>query len=520
MIKLVFASFIMLLSMTTFAQHLTPRQLYPGLFEDIQLSDIYPDSKTFPDVIPLRNPKEIMKDYLAEKNKAGFSLKDFAHRNFKLPPSKATGFVSNTALGLRHHIDTLWTVLHQHVTTPPEFPTSLIPLPNGYIIPGGRFREVYYWDSYFTMLGLKEAGRINMIEEMADNFAWLIKTYGFIPNGNRTYYLTRSQPPFFSLMVTLLASVKGEEVYVKYADALEKEYDFWMKGSEGLKPGSAKRNVVMLADGTVLNRYWDAGDYPREEAYKEDIAAAKKSSQNPKEFYRNIRAAAESGLDFSSRWFADGQSLETIITTDFLAVDLNGLLFHLEKIIAKANNLKDDSKRSDLFLKKSETRKIAMQKYFWNPSLDCFTDYNWKRKSFSPEKTLAGLMPLFFNLATKDQAGKVAVLTEKEFLKPGGLLTTLKSTGQQWDAPNGWPPLEWISIVGLNNYGHNKLADTIATRWIKLNKDVFMKTGKLMEKYNVVDMALIAGGGEYPLQDGFGWTNGVLLSLLNKYSPE
>ena len=293
-----------------------------------------------------------------------------------------------------------------------------------------------------------------------------------------------------------------------------------MKGRNGLKPGSAKDNVVMLGDGSVLNRYWDAGDYPREESYKEDLMAAKKSKQISKEFYRNIRAAAESGLDFSSRWFADGQTLGTIITTDFLAVDLNGLLFHLENTIAKANKLKGDFKRAELFLKKSKDRKSAMQKYFWNPSLDCFTDYNWKLKEFSTQKTLAGLMPLYFNLATKEQAGKVALLTEKEFLKPGGLLTTLKNTGEQWDAPNGWPPLEWISIVGLNNYGYKKLADTIATRWIKINTDVFMQTGKLMEKYNVSDMGLTAGGGEYPLQDGFGWTNGVLLSLLNKYSSK
>ncbi len=518
MIKLLFACIITLFSMTISAQHLTPQQVYPGLFEDIQLSDIYPDSKTFPDVIPLKDPKIIMKNYLLDKNTPGFSLKEFAQNNFTLPATKATGFESNTALGLRHHIDTLWTVLHQQVSTSSEFPTSLIALPNSYIIPGGRFREVYYWDSYFTMLGLKEAGKINMIEEMVDNFAWLIKTVGFIPNGNRTYYLTRSQPPFFSLMVALLASVKGDSVFVKYSDALEKEYDFWMKGSSELKPGDAKDNVVMLADGSVLNRYWDAGDYPREESYKEDIAEAKKSGQDSKEFYRNIRAAAESGLDFSSRWFADGQSLGTIITTDFLAVDLNGLLVHLEQTIAKANKSKGDSNRAKLFLKKSEERKTAMQKYFWNTELNCFTDYNWKLKQFSTQKTLAGMVPLFFNLATKEQAAKVSRLIETNFLQPGGLLTTLNNTGQQWDAPNGWPPLEWMSIVGLNNYGYSKLADTIATRWIKINTNVFMQTGKLMEKYNVSDMGLTAGGGEYPLQDGFGWTNGVLLSLLNKYS--
>lgn len=520
MIKQYFTFIISFFCMSAFAQHLTPRQLYPGLFEKIQLSEIYPDSKTFPDVIPIKDPVAIMKDYKDQMIRPDFSLKEFANKNFQIPPSKATGFESNIALGLEHHIDTLWTVLHQHVSVPPNFPTSLIPLPNAYIIPGGRFREVYYWDSYFTMLGLKESGRINMIEEMVDNFAWLINTYGFIPNGNRTYYLTRSQPPYFSLMVELLASVKGEKILEKYLPALEKEYEFWMRGSKDLAAGAAKHNVVRLADGTFLNRYWDAGDYPREEAYKEDIAAAKKSSQNPKSFYRNIRAAAESGLDFSSRWFADGQSLETIITTDLLAVDLNGLLYHLETVLGKANHLKGNTKRADLFVQKSEERKKAIQKYFWNTDLNCFTDYNWKLNQFSVQKTLAGMMPLFFHLATQDQAEKMADLMESDFLKAGGLLTTLKNTGQQWDAPNGWPPLQWISISGIRQYGFDRLADTISNRWIKLNTNVFRQTGKLMEKYNVSDLSLTAGGGEYPLQDGFGWTNGVLLKLLKDRSDK
>lgn len=503
--------------MTTFAQHRTPRQLYPGLFEQVQLSKIYPDSKTFPDAIPLKDPAQIMKEYKDQKDLADFSLNDFTHKNFKLPPSQATGFQTNISLGIEHHIDTLWKVLHQQVSVPPALPVSLIPLPNGYIIPGGRFREVYYWDSYFTMLGLKEAGRTSMIEEMINNFAWLIKTYGFIPNANRTYYLTRSQPPYFSLMVELLASIKGEEILEKYLPAMEKEYKFWMKGSDHLTPGAANQNVVRLTDGSLLNRYWGAGDTPREEAYKEDMAAGKNSRQDPKEFYSNMRAAAESGHDFSSRWFADGQNIETNIATDLLAVDLNGLLYHLENMLAKANRLKGDSNRAEYFLKKSADRKEAMQKYFWNAELNCFTDYNWKLKEFSVQKTLAGMMPLFFNLATKDQAEKMAELMEREFLKAGGLVTTLHNTDQQWDAPNGWAPLQWISISGLNNYGFNRLADTIANRWINLNIHVFKETGKLMEKYNVSDMSLTAGGGEYPLQDGFGWTNGVLLALLKEH---
>ena len=134
--------------------------------------------------------------------------------------------------------------------------------------------------------------------------------------------------------------------------------------------------------------------------------------------------------------------------------------------------------------------------------------------------TLAGVFPLFFKIATNDQAEKVARAIKDNFLMPGGVVTTLETTGQQWDAPNGWAPLQWITIIGLKNYEHHDLAADIANRWVKLNSDVFKRTGKLMEKYNVVDTQLEAGGGEYPGQDGFGWTNGVLLALKALGRPE
>jgi len=124
---------------------------------------------------------------------------------------------------------------------------------------------------------------------------------------------------------------------------------------------------------------------------------------------------------------------------------------------------------------------------------------------------------MYFKIASPEQAKAVASIIEKNFLQSGGVTTTLETTGQQWDAPNGWAPLQWITIQGLENYGMHDLAKETATRWIALNKKVYQRTGKLMEKYNVYDTALDAGGGEYPSQDGFGWTNGVLLKLLKMY---
>lgn len=364
------------------------------------------------------------------------------------------------------------------------------------------------------MLGLQKAGKTQVIKDMIDNFAFLIRKYGFIPNGNRSYYLTRSQPPFFSLMVQLLAKSDAKIKLSDYKDVLELEYNFWMKGAENLQKNKAINHVVKLQDGVVLNRYYDAGNWPREESYKEDFEASKKTKQAPDAFLRNVRSAAESGWDFSSRWFADGKSYSQIITTDLLPVDLNTLMFNLESVIAMANQQSGDVKKANLFLTKAKNRKAAILKYFWNKDLNFFTDYNWKSQSFSKQETLAAMFPLYFKIANLAQAKLVASKLEAKFLKSGGLTTTLKTTGEQWDSPNAWAPLQWVSIDGLNNYGYRKLAQTITDRWVNRNIAVFKQTGKLMEKYDVVNPNSIGGGGEYPLQDGFGWTNGVLLKLL------
>jgi alpha,alpha-trehalase len=505
-----------LLSDLVSAQPQSPRLRYPGLFEAVQLGQIYPDGKTFPDLVPLKDPALIRRAYAAEKNQPGFNLKSFTDRYFQLPGSQARAYQSGANTSIRAHIDTLWSVLYRR----PEVnagQTSLLALPEPYVVPGGRFREVYYWDSYFTMLGLQESGHVALIHSMVDNFAYLIRQYGFIPNGNRSYYLTRSQPPFFSLMVQLLSEEEGDLVYLNNLDVMKKEYQFWMRGSEATKAGNAFQHVIRMPDGSLLNRYWDAGDFPREESYREDVLASKSSKQKAADFYRNVRSAAESGWDFSSRWFEDGKTIQTIKTTDLAAVDLNALMYNLELSIAKGCELQGDTTQANVFKQKAASRKLAIRKYFWNAKQGWFVDYNWKKMQPASSMTLAGLYPLFFNLASPEQAKSVAAVTERDFLKASGLVTTLSRTSQQWDAPNAWAPLQWIGIEGLRKYGFNKLSDTIGRRWVDLNLSVFNQTGKLMEKYNVIDKDVKAGGGEYPSQDGFGWTNGVLLKLLNRY---
>lgn len=506
----------LLISGASFCQQATPLQLYGDLFKAVQMQSVFPDGKTFVDCTPKITPKEIVVKYEAEKNDLNFNLKEFVLKYFNLPEEHTSNYHSDISEGVVKHIEELWNVLRREPDSSEKY-SSLLPLPYPYIVPGGRFREIYYWDSYFTMLGLQTAGKSDMVENMVKNFAYLINKYGFIPNGNRSYYLTRSQPPFFSLMVEMLAKEKGDHLYVIYQPALLKEYRFWMAGTDSLAADGKYKHVVKMPDGSILNRYWDAGDYPREESWKEDVEAGRHTKEPLKLFYRNLRSTAESGWDFSSRWFADGKSLSTIRTTDYIPVDLNCLLYHLEMTIAKGYQVSGDILSERRYQAKAERRKRALLKYCWNPQQKFFCDYLINEHKPSQALTLAGLSPLFFHLATPSQANDIQQVIREKFLKPGGVVATLKNTGQQWDAPNGWAPLEYMTIEGLNNYGYTGLAKEIAARWINLNISVFKNTGKIMEKYNVENLNLTGGGGEYPLQDGFGWTNGVLLRLMKQY---
>ena len=223
------------------------------LFHEVQLARIYPDGKTFVDARPRMAPALVVQRYVAAREAPGFDLRAFTLEHFEAPRPYGGGFATDQARTMDDHIKALWPVLTRSRDTA-DAHSSLIPLPNPYVVPGGRFREVYYWDSYFTMLGLAESGRRDLMRNMLDNFAHLIQTVGHIPNGNRTYYLSRSQPPYFGAMVALYARVTDTTQALRYLDALEKEHAFWMEGADRLSPGTAYRRVVRLANGVVLNR--------------------------------------------------------------------------------------------------------------------------------------------------------------------------------------------------------------------------------------------------------------------------
>ncbi|MCB0846959.1 MAG: trehalase, partial [Bacteroidetes bacterium] len=205
--------------------------------------------------------------------------------------------------------------------------------------------------------------------------------------------------------------------------------------------------------------------------------------------------------------------MKTIQTMDMVPVDLNCLLYYLEKTLLNIYRQLPDRVPADVFKERSRLRKNAIQQYCWDNKNGFYFDYNHVDQSLSKSWTLAGISPLFFNIATQEQADSVAKHISEKFLQPGGLRTTLEETGQQWDAPNGWAPLQWMGYKGLLNYGFNELAEQVRNNWLALNEKTYQSNGKMMEKYNVSNLDTAAGGGEYPNQDGFGWTNGVYLAM-------
>lgn len=497
----------------------SPDEGLGDLFAAVQKNRIYNDGKTFVDLVPRARMKSIQQEYLLAKEDPNFDLREFVSRHFyEFAPHKTKEeFKTDRSRTVSEHIHLLWDVLERRNRLNRG---SLIALPHPYIVPGGRFSEQFYWDTYFIMLGLAADGRWKMIEGMMKNYAFMIRKFGFIPTANRTYFLSRSQPPFFSHMVRLLASHKGRtRTFAEYLPYMLSEYRFWMKGRLKLakQEHKAYARVVQMPNGMNLNRYYDNKMTPRPESLDEDIRTADEAvGRESDRLYLHLRAGAESGWDFSSRWFIDPHDIRTIHAADIVPVDLNCLLYQLETTIAESYRAIKNPLLARKFQNMADRRARAIQTYCWDEQAGFFVDYNFHHQSPTGQLSLAAVFPLYARIATKRQADKVAERLARDFLKEGGLVSTLTNNGQQWDAPNGWAPLQWIAIEGLRHYGHHDLASEIKHRWMRVNMKVFTERYKLIEKYDVEAGHGLGGGGEYPLQDGFGWTNGVLAALLNE----
>lgn len=509
----------------------TPLQRYGELFVDVQMLPLFADSKTFADATPRRMAAPALCAlYARTKTQPGFSLAEFVQMHFDVdaPAALETEAINSPRLPLREHIRSLWPQWVRHANDNHHDGGSLLPLPHAYVVPGGRFREMYGWDSYFTMLGLVEDGQHELARGMLRNIAHQIDTLGHMPNGNRSYLSSRSQPPLFHRMVRLVHADAPAGACAQYLPQLRREHAYWMAGEAGLEAGAssarantqanaqASAHVVRLPDGALLNRYFDAAQGPREESYREDVRTAAACKRPAAEVWRDLRAAAESGWDFSSRWCAQPLSLASIETTNLLPIDLNSLLWGLESAIQQGCVLAGDSGAAEAFALRARMRRAAIDRWLWHEPLGHFIDFHWAAQRACPALTAAALMPLYVGAANAEQARRTALAVQAQLLGTHGLLSTTQVSGQQWDAPNGWAPLQWMAVMGLRRYGHAELAEAIAARWLATVQRVYARTGRLLEKYDV-SANHTGGGGEYPTQDGFGWTNGVTAALAALY---
>jgi alpha,alpha-trehalase len=440
-------------------------------------------------------------------------------------------------------------------------PQGLLYLENKYIVPGGRFNEMYGWDSYFIIRGLLRAGRVELAHGMVDNFFFEIENYGAMLNANRTYYLTRSQPPFLSSMfvdvyTAMQKSGQTDPAWLAkaYAD-LEKDYDMWNRDPH-------------VAGETGLSRYYDFGDGPPPEAVQDesgfyrkvaayfflhpaqadshivegrpgagqsvagsaytlqicDISSAlagaacdeRHEFRLSSDYYKGDRSMRESGFDVSFRFGPFGAG-----THHYAPVCLNSLLYKTEKDMEQISQWLGRSADAEKWSRRAEKRKQLITRYLWDGKAGLFFDYNFETERQSSYRYATTFYPLWAGLATPEQARAV----EKNlpvFEKPGGLAMSPEETGAQWDLPYGWGNIEMLAVEGLRRYGYGADADRISYEFLSMVAENFRRDGYIVEKYNVETRSSNAHAelGYKTNVVGFGWTNAAFLELLHGLPKE
>lgn len=360
---------------------------------------------------------------------------------------------------------------------------TLLGLPYPYLVPSldekneFDYNEMYYWDSYFMAQGLMDGEHKELVMGILDNMIYLFKRFGIIPNASRLYMVSRTQPPFLtSFILDVYKTYKPGKNWLKqHMKTAKEEYrQVWM--------GTKKPNARLVHDG--LSRYYDYN-------YLHDLAEA------------------ESSWDMTPRF--NRKAL------NYLPIDLNSLLYKYEKDFAYAARLLGSEEEAEKWDEAAHTRKININKLMWSELKDLYYDYNYVKDHRGSVSSLAAFYPLWAGMVDEHQAAKL-VNSIKKFEQKGGLATTdAMQVGDlvpggiptQWAYPNGWAPLHFLVVKGLQKYGYEDDARRIAMKWLKTNLDWFNKHGVFLEKYNVVQPGKPPAKGVYPSQTGFGWTNAV-----------
>ncbi|XP_006993428.3 trehalase isoform X2 [Peromyscus maniculatus bairdii] len=378
-------------------------------------------------------------------------------------------------------------------------------------------------DSYWVMEGLLLSEMASTVKGMLQNFLDLVKTYGHIPNGGRVYYLQRSQPPLLTLMMDLYVTHTQDVSFLQEnIGTLASELDFW----------TVNRTVSVSSGGQsyALNRYYVPYGGPRPESYSKDEELANTVSEGDREtLWAELKAGAESGWDFSSRWLVGGPSpdlLSSIRTSKMVPVDLNAFLCQAEELMSHFYSRLGNDAQATKYRNLRSQRLAAMEAVLWDEQKGAWFDYDLEKGKKNLEFYPSNLTPLwagcFSDPSVIDKALKY--LEDNQILTyQNGIPTSLRNTGQQWDFPNAWAPLQDLVIRGLAKSASprtQEVAFQLAQNWIRTNFKVYSQTSAMYEKYDMSNGGHPGGGGEYEVQEGFGWTNGVALVLLDRYGDQ
>ncbi|HWZ82295.1 MAG TPA: trehalase family glycosidase [Terriglobales bacterium] len=436
-------------------------------------------------------------------------------------------------------------------------PHGLLYLENSYVVPGGSFNEMYGWDSYFIIRGLVSDGRVALARGMVDNFFFEIEHYGTILNANRTYYLTRAQPPFLTAMVMSVyeaekAAGKADNAWLAKAYGYaNKDYAMWTRAlhlagntglsrfydfGNGLTPESlvdeegVQRSAVAYfmahpreARGYVAPLKADENGSTYDPAFTVEVCDTPSSASRPKceakttlhmteEYWHGDRAMRESGYDISFRFGPYGAG-----THHFAPVCLNSLLYKTEKDMEAMARILGRTQEAKQWSERAATRAAIMRKLFWDAARGQFFDYDFEAGKRSDYESAVTFYPLWTGWATPEQARAVQKRIGV-FERAGGLVASTRESGVQWDFPYGWAPQQLIAVEGLRNYKMDADADRISIKFLSTIIDDYKRVGTILEKYNMVTRlsdVTVSAGYQYNA-DGFGWTNGVFLVLLEK----
>eukprot|EP00891_Asterochloris_glomerata_P003247 jgi/Astpho2/3247/e_gw1.00052.22.1_t len=463
---------------------------------------------------------------------AGSDFNQISPSDFSSEPK---GFLPNvTDPGVRSWalaVNKLWQDLVREVNEtveaqPDQHSLLYLPYPTG--VPGDRFRQLYYWDSYWVLQGLLVCGMTETATSQVRDLMTLLQDYGHVPNGARRYYLNRSQPPLLSQMVSLVYNANPDISLLQDAlPLLQDEHDYWTSAPKGLQ--------VAGPDGEVysLSRYYANWTLPRPESYTEDVqSAAGMSPDAQARLWRDLASGAESGQDFSSRWFTDPTNISTIRTTQIIPAELNAYLFQMENNIARFAEILGENETAAAFTDAAHQRQEAVNTLMYDEASGHWRDLIIEDDSASPVQVsqrdtgieyISDYIPLWVGMAGpgSEQAANVTqAFFESGLINVAGCTISTFNSSQQWDFPSSWPPTEWMMITALQNYGGDPgqvQARNMAQVYLDSMYQGFQTSGHMIEKYNALAPGLAGYGGEYTTQTGFGWSNGVALELLQTY---